>query len=770
MPDARPLLTDAERYTVRLEPQSRGGGAKFHPRTLPEARAHLLPQARMLATRVAGLSEDLRGPRVIFFATLLPNYLANTYYPRQLLAHLDLVPLGSIRTKGVLQTATRIQEDVPTKTLILAGDDASIAALTTLLEGTEVETTPKQAQADLLEVDDLRMPGVADVVGATGPEDSPLGLYEAVLHPDSEGSGLVRGPVDDETFQKLTDLVEREEGEVLAAYRRVIGGLTFVPLRLATRAVPAVAAFNPLRSLRPLPPIRPLPAPLMRAAATIPPPNATDRPRRASPVALFDGGVDASTDYFSRWVTPTDLTPNGPSPEGLSHGTRVTSAFLYGHLGGVTRLPEPPSPLHHYRVLPSSDPRIDPDAYVLLDQISNAVRGAIPYDIVSLSLGPYESVDDLSAPSRWTATLDEIAYEKRVLFVVAAGNNGLDDPTLGLNRVQLPGDMVNALSVGACDVPEPRSPWDRTDYSAVGPGRAGGRIQPAGVAFGGTGHEPFEWVSPAGSLGGTAGTSFAAPLAAGGLAGLAARLGNRSTPEVLRALAVHVAERVSPPRYVEVGHGRLRRDYDAALDSEQNCVTVLYQGSAERNRVDRLLVPFPGGIPDASRVRISWTLSYLSPTDPAEAAEYTKASLDLVFRPNQFIHTVTEEGRSRAVDLRTDVEDVRAVLASGGTLSEHPRSRAASGGPEVGRREEGKWETVRHDEVGVLARNLARPVLDLTYLAREAGSLVATAPPLPYALVVSIETRRDVDLYERVRADFPLLVQLQLTARSRLQT
>ena len=356
-----------------------------------------------------------------------------------------------------------------------------------------------------------------------------------------------------------------------------------------------------------------------------------------------------------------------------------------------------------------------------------------------------------------------------VIVVVAAGNNGEGDPATGLNRVQLPGDMVNGLSVGACDTPDPDTPWARAPYSAVGPGRYGARVQPGGIAFGGLDPSPYRFVTPAG-LGEAEGTSFATPHVTGGLAALAARLGTRSSQNSLRAFAVHLAEESDEEPWEHVGHGRLRRAYDGALECARNRVTVLYQGTATRDRVDRLYLPYPESIERRGNVTIRWTLAYTSPTDPTEALEYTLASLDTVFRPHQFIHTATEDGRSRPIHLIDEAEEVRRVFERGGSISDHPKSKGRSTTGESGRRNAGKWETLRHDRVGIRAEGLARPVLDISYLAREGGALVDTAPPLPYAVVVTIEAARDVDLYDHVLRAYAQLapIHVELAARVRV--
>jgi hypothetical protein len=764
---ARPALSNGEHYSEKVERSRPGGGEQFHPQSVAQAQTHLLPQARRLADRAADIPEHLRASRVVFFATLLPNYLANTYFPNQLLYHLDLVPLGSRAGRGILRTRGNTRENVVTKTLILAGSDESFVALQSLLSDVELDRTPRQAQEELRRIDQLKLPDVEDVVGAPSPPEAPADIWEAVLHPDVEGSGYGRLAASDETLEKLNALVREEDGELLLRYRREVAGLTFVPLRATRDAVAAISRFNPLRSLRPLPLLRPVPSITRTTVAPPPPLDPATRPMRAKPTAIFDGGVDEGSPYFGPWVSLTDVTSEGADPDDQAHGSAVTSAFLYGHLRRGTPLKAPPSRVDHFRVLPTADATTDPDHYVLLDQIEATLSGGT-YDLVNLSLGPQESVEDDAEPSRWTATLDRLAYEKGALFVVAAGNNGESDVATGLNRVQLPGDMVNGLCVGACDVLEPEHPWARAPYSAVGPGRAGGRVQPAGVAFGGLSPRGYRVIVPSGIADGE-GTSFAAPHVAGGLAALAARLGSLSDQNSLRAFAIHAAESDDEAPWEEIGHGRLHRTHDVLLNCPEERVTVLFQGTASRDQVDRLYLPYPDSAERRGNVSVRWTLAYTSPTDPAEALEYTEASLDAVFRPHQFVHTATEGGRSRAIHVIAESEEVQRIYERNGSISDNPRSKGRSTTGEAGRRAAGKWETVRHDRVGVRATGLSRPVLDISYLARHQGELLGTAPPLPYAVVVTVEAARGIDLYEQVLAAYPRLMPLRIEVQPRVR-
>ncbi len=58
--------------------------------------------------------------------------------------------------------------------------------------------------------------------------------------------------------------------------------------------------------------------------------------------------------------------------------------------------------------------------------------------------------------------VDHAFYEKNMLVVVSAGNEGAN---VGWRVVSTPGDAKGALSVGATKL----RVWDKMDYSSIGP-------------------------------------------------------------------------------------------------------------------------------------------------------------------------------------------------------------------------------------------------------------------------------------------------------------
>ena len=203
-------------------------------------------------------------------------------------------------------------------------------------------------------------------------------------------------------------------------------------------------------------------------------------------VAVFDGGIHPTGENSLFGAVPTfDLTSEPATADGLDHGTAVVGAAMFGLANAETTVRQPPCPIESVRVMPPREIPGDLAGYWILDQIVEAVREN-DFGIVNLSIGPERAMEDSHEPDRWTSELDHLAWEHTVLFVVAAGNGGEQPQDLGLHRIQVPGDMVNGITVGACDSPPPSRAWSRADYSSMGPGRHGNRVVPTGVQFGGT--------------------------------------------------------------------------------------------------------------------------------------------------------------------------------------------------------------------------------------------------------------------------------------------
>ncbi|WP_231445951.1 S8 family peptidase [Brevibacterium zhoupengii] len=774
-PAPRPLLVNGEALKLDVQAPNGGGGDKYEPQTVEQAQATLIPQITEATEMVANLPQALRASnRVYVEAKLLPNYLAASYFPTELLAHVGASPVGSRADVGQYVTKTRRTTE-QTRRLIFAISDDGLLELRRLITNGGRNRTEEQAFSQIRELDEISLPRESDVLhrSNTDQDSADLPVWEAVLHPLTSHLGEPV-PLDNETLDRWTELIENEDGTLHSDYIRRVGGLTFTPVSLRSSRAASLARFNPLRVLRPMPAIRPRPRFGTRSGQSLDAPAAQQPFQTNVTVGVFDGGVDTARRTSPLFSIPThDLTAEAPDPNELIHGTGVTGAVLYGLVNPGDSAPQPPLPVESYRVLPPPYIPGDLEGYWVLDRIKEAVE-AKGHRLVNLSLGPTLAVEDDMEPNRWTSELDQLAWDRDVLFVVAAGNDGEADQATGLHRVQVPADMANGLAVGACDAPAPEAPWSRAPYSSMGPGRHGSRVQPLGVQFGGTDQRMFNVLQSDGTFLEASGTSFAAPVTTHALADLVTKL-PRVNSSVLRAFATHFAERPHQHRKLqtEVGYGRQPLNFDDFLDCNPNEAHVLYIDEIERG--DLLGYQLPVAEPSTTDTRIQLTLAYASPVDPAQPTEYTSASLELALRPHHLVHSFRPpkgaSEKSRQLNLRSD--EARQLLAQGWTPSQEPTTKTltpAKGNTENDLRDSGKWETVRHFRTTLNAGEVELPRLELSYIARRSGALDNSPTKVPFAMLLSVigDSEAD-DMYDSVRSRFSTLRPVQ-QARGRLRT
>lgn len=438
-----------------------------------------------------------------------------------------------------------------------------------------------------------------------------------------------------------------------------------------------------------------------------------------------------------------------------------------------TQAPQPPLEVESYRVLPAPHVPGDLEGYWVLDRIKEEVEQK-GHRIVNLSLGPTLAVEEDMEPNRWTSELDHLAWERDVLFVVAAGNDGEADRATGLHRVQVPADMANGMAVGACDAPSPDAPWARAPYSSMGPGRHGSRVQPLGVQFGGTPSRTFDVLRADGSFLEATGTSFSAPVTTHALAELVTRL-PRANSSVLRAFATHFAER--PRQHIklrdEVGYGRQPLSYDEFLECAPSEAHVLYVDEITRGDLLGYQLPVPARASD--RLQLHITLAYASPVDPTQPTEYTSASLELALRPHHSMHSFRAptgtSHKSQTLDIRQ--AEARTLLAQGWTPSQEPVTKTltpARGSSEAALRDSGKCETVRHFRVALSPSEVDEPRLELSYIARRSGAIDNSPTRIPFALLATVaDPTGGTDVYDSIRARFNTLRPVN-RARSRLRS
>ncbi len=759
----RPLLVNGEQLRQTATAPSRGGGDKFKPYDIEENASRLAPQVDELEAGLASLPPALRGDRPVVEARLLPQFLSASAFPTKLFAAAGLVPVGTRTSRtDTVSPKGQPRPDELTKSVYLAVED-DLAGLRNILSNPFSRAVSKQVAEDLQALDVVRLPAAAIRLVEDSEAGGQPALYEAVLHGTVTRSGRL-GPVSEEVVQRWADLVRQLQGVPEVEWTRRTGALTFMPVRLSADGARQAAAFNPLRAVQPMPRLRALPDVEFGVLPFTEPIGPNPVPPRALRVAVFDGGVDASSPYWHGRVTNTTVGSVVIDPRTQRHGALVTSALLYGHLASAPTLPNPADiTVDHFEVMPQHGRTSELQMYWLLDVIDTQVRSS-DYDVVTVCAAPSILIDD-NLVDRWTATLDDLAHTQQVLFVVAAGNNGEDPAFGGLNRVLVPADAANVLAVGAADAQVPRA--RRAPYSAVGPGRPGARIRPSGIAFGGTATDPFIATDGDGTPLQFHGTSCAAPLVVHGLADLARRIGpTRTSPVVLRAFALHFTGPCRQGHTVnEVGYGHFRHEYSVVSDAAAHQAHVLYAGTIARGEFIPLSVPVPDGV--SGNLLIRYTLVTSTSTNAGDSVDYTNAGLETTFRPHSNRFGFSRDGaRTVYVDTRTQPELAASLLAQGYRASSDPAtdSIGTNAKAEQVLRTEGKWETVRAGKHRYRnsAAKVHRPRIDITHLARENGVLVPSAPDLDWALLITLEADAGMDLYDQVRAQYSVLAPLPL--------
>lgn len=519
------------------------------------------------------------------------------------------------------------------------------------------------------------------------------------------------------------------------------GKLWFLPVEGDQENILRLADFAFIRVIRPMPKLRGM-RPVQRSAGvTVACSLPTEQPVSSEPkVAILDGGLPEQHSIGPWLGTYRVLDASAADDPGcLAHGLGVTSAFLFGPITPGSTAARPYSYADHLRVLDRETSSEDPlELYRTLGLIEEVLLSR-QYQFLNLSLGPNLPIEDTEVHA-WTAVIDDILSDGEALMTVAIGNNGAMDRAIGNARVQVPSDCVNAIAVGATD--DVGLAWRRASYSAIGPGRSPGVVKPDLMAFGGDAgssnyfHVLAEGTTP--TLVPQLGTSFASPYLLRNAVGVRAILGADLTPLAIKALLVHGADYAGHDK-IEVGWGKLPEDLMDIITCPPGVARVVYQGELKPGKYLRAALPLP--VYDLQgNIRLNATFCYASPTDPQDAVSYTRAGLEVVFRPSD-----------------KKVKDGKANAESKGFFD---MKKFAT--EEERRSDLGKWETVLHGHKTMRGSSLDNPVFDIHYNARETGGLATNAEKIRYALIITVEAPKHADLYNDIlRAYAAMLVPIQ---------
>jgi len=188
-----------------------------------------------------------------------------------------------------------------------------------------------------------------------------------------------------------------------------------------------------------------------------------------------------------------------------------------------------------------------------------------------------------------------------------------------------------------------------------------------------------------------------------------------------------------------VGWGKVNEDVMDIITCSAGEARIVYKGELNPGKYLRAKVPLPKeGL--CGRVKLKATFCYSSYVDPQDTCSYTRAGLDIVFRP--------------------DLDKIKAGKKTPDSRSFFEMKTYAS--EDERRSDMGKWETVLHNEDSMLGATLKNPVFDIHYNAREGGGATSRAENIKYALVITITAPKVVDLYNEILRNYPsILVPIQ---------
>ena len=243
--------------------------------------------------------------------------------------------------------------------------------------------------------------------------------------------------------------------------------------------------------------------------------------------------------------------------------------------------------------------------------------------------------------------------------------------------------------------------------------------------------DPFEAL-------GVKGTSFAAPVALRSGVGVRAQFTEALWAPAVKALLIHHAN-PSDHDSTQVGWGLVSHAVNDLVLCGDYEAHILYQRLMPTTGAVRLYLPVPPGL--TGMVEIRATFAFYCEVDPEDAINYTRAGLDIQFRPNTTIIPPPYTKDGRLITPTVPASD-SFFQAKDYYATEHMRRDDAQ-----------KWETALSRVKSKRSSSLNQPAFDVSYIAREHGHNGRRTANLKLALALTIRNKSAKDLYDRVIAN-----------------
>lgn len=479
-------------------------------------------------------------------------------------------------------------------------------------------------------------------------------------------------------------------------------------------------------------------------------------------VGIIDGGVKVNEKAFST-VEELYHVDSDSSDKFIEHGSSVASIMLYGDLNDNEETKVSPEfRVASIRALPSKK-----DIEFNLISLEKIIEEVIPLypsiKIWNLSIGPKGPIQD-EIISSLTRLLDKLAYEKDILFVIAAGNTG-NEQGIG-RRIQIPGDSVNNITVASYynDHLEKQS----SHYNSIGPGREGAKLKPDIRDHGGVlpidpiyTFSSFEYAQNK-----VAGTSFAAPLVARKLAKILTVYPEFTTLQARTLLEHSLTVSIEKDREISImSKGEIDEGEALIFSNSKTEVKIMYSGTISAKGIVILPIPLPDNY-NSKMVDFSWSLGTKTPTNPDYPDQYTVYCIEDDFFPNAYKSIFRD--KTRNVDIVLDLSDKdqqdesEILLAQGYKKLDYPDKKEGPKYIKEGERKKDllKWDTIKNQRVSKRATSLNEPFIRLHGLSR-----TDSRERISYVLVVTVKLKDDLDIQNSILQKYKQLQEINIDTR-----
>ncbi|MFY1066664.1 S8 family peptidase [Enterococcus sp. AD013-P3] len=709
-------------------------------RSLGEARKHMTSQLKRMVDRINEVPSKYRLNNLYFKINYPKEFLAKSYQVRSIYNEAGLSLVGS-------STWLDDNEDEG-RSDFLSGTQEEIDSFRKLIENTDI----KIQQKEIRRMEEISLLEPLFLIDNSEMAQDHLDIYEMVFHAIEDLEEFKT------KFEELTNLGP-DEYSLLEAEN----GIVFITAKLSKENREKVAKFNPLRSGYPVN-NRDFTSASFANEPVVNSYNLKnmqeDEINQLPWVGLIDGGVSLNNPFF-KTVEQIHESRFKSSGEYKEHGTSVASVILYGDLSKEEDKEIGPSfRIQSIRALPS-----DKDIEFNLLTVDQLIEEVIPLyrniKVWNLSIGPQGPILD-EVVSSLTRILDKVSYENDIMFVIAAGNTGNES---GFSRrIQIPGDSVNNLTVSSYFMN--KGIKSTSSYSSIGPGREGGKLKPDIVDHGGL--LPIDPVYTVSTyeylLNKVHGTSFAAPHITRKMGMILSQYPTLNVWEARALLEHSMTLRISESREVKYdGKGELDNGDIQLLTSNEDEVRILYSGTISAKGYVLLPIPIPQKT-ISKRATITWTIVTKTKVNPDNTDRYTEYGIEDDFFPNSEKFNFSMERKKKVIDISTieGAEEAEVLLNNGYKRSSYPAKEAPKYMSESDRRRELlKWDTSKTQRVNKMVKSLKTPYIRLHGLSRSDHR-----DRIEYALVVTVQFHGDIDIYNNIMSEYPVLQSIQIREQS----